>query len=191
MATSRRLGGVDPFRRSSLPLPQTPSPRARARASFTNQEASQPTPRSPTRRSPPRLQTELRTSAARGFSSPASGRGTVPSPRFLSGLVSTFAWSVGCAGPPPDHLRGVASLLWPSDATLLDLQVWSRSTQCTASSLGGPVARRRSRFSTLMMTAYTYEATTSVFISLVFCSALVYLFLRVDVLGLILTSKNH
>ncbi|KAG2567964.1 branched-chain-amino-acid aminotransferase 5, chloroplastic-like isoform X2 [Panicum virgatum] len=119
MATSRRLGGVDPFRRSSLPLPQTPSPRARARASFTNQEASQPTPRSPTRRSPPRLQTELRTSAARGFSSPASGRGTVPSPRFLSGLV------------------------------------WSRSTQCTASSLGGPVARRRSRFSTLMMTAYT------------------------------------
>ncbi|CAO2043319.1 unnamed protein product, partial [Urochloa humidicola] len=32
--------------------------------------------------------------------------------------------------------------------------IWSRSTQCAASSLRVPVARRRSRFSTLMTTAY-------------------------------------
>jgi len=41
--------------------------------------------------SPPRLQMELRTCAARSSASPSSGRGAVPSPRLFSRHVSYFA----------------------------------------------------------------------------------------------------
>ena len=170
MATGRRLGGVDPFRQPRLPLPLPPSPRARA--------SSAPAPAKPTySRWPGRRRAGLSTQTTNGAPHKRGPRLCAPRFRPRHGAIPTLPLPsreylcLGCwlRGPAaPTRIIFVARLLWPSDATPLNLQVWSRSTQCTASSLQGPVARRRSRFSTLMTTAYKYEATTSVLISLVF-----------------------
>nr|CAB3487915.1 unnamed protein product [Digitaria exilis] len=69
-------------RASLLPLPVSPPP-------------NQPANPLAGRRPPPRLQMELGTSAARNFPSPASGRGTVPSPRLLSHHI--WSRSTQCA----------------------------------------------------------------------------------------------